>query len=341
MLVTSANLTEAALDRNTELGLLIRARALAASLARHFQALIDRETVATVGDGLTGREPIWSTWVADEQKRDQSPKKSLDERLLEDIGKSGFPLELRVSHELLTRGYFVEHNVYYVDKDEQKGREIEISALRNSQSHPRDREPIWVRVRLLVDCKKAQADKPWVIFTSPVTNYESYARTIMQAGLHEPEKLEADSIASVTAYHPYWLMPRRGRSYYEGFKGPDTPGPSNTIHRGVMSVVKATIDRMDEDKGYPFVMYQPVIVLEGRLFEAFLDESRQITLGRQPWIPLSFSYRSAAYDNRRFTVLFVEETNLPELLGMFDETLRAWALLFDQNPKLLKQPPRR
>lgn len=43
VLVTSANLTEAALDRNIELGLLVRDHALAASVARHFQVLIDRE----------------------------------------------------------------------------------------------------------------------------------------------------------------------------------------------------------------------------------------------------------------------------------------------------------
>jgi len=40
--VTSANLTEAALERNIELGLLIRDRALAASVSSHFQGLIDR-----------------------------------------------------------------------------------------------------------------------------------------------------------------------------------------------------------------------------------------------------------------------------------------------------------
>lgn len=40
--VTSANLTEAALDRNIELGLLLRDRALAAAAASHFQILIDR-----------------------------------------------------------------------------------------------------------------------------------------------------------------------------------------------------------------------------------------------------------------------------------------------------------
>ena len=40
--VTSANLTEAALDRNIEVGLLVRDRALAASLSSHFRGLIDR-----------------------------------------------------------------------------------------------------------------------------------------------------------------------------------------------------------------------------------------------------------------------------------------------------------
>jgi phosphatidylserine/phosphatidylglycerophosphate/cardiolipin synthase-like enzyme len=39
--VTSANLTAAALDRNIELGLLVRDRALAASVSSHFRGLID------------------------------------------------------------------------------------------------------------------------------------------------------------------------------------------------------------------------------------------------------------------------------------------------------------
>jgi phosphatidylserine/phosphatidylglycerophosphate/cardiolipin synthase-like enzyme len=40
--ITSANLTEAAFDRNFELGLLVRDRALAVSVSSHFRGLIDR-----------------------------------------------------------------------------------------------------------------------------------------------------------------------------------------------------------------------------------------------------------------------------------------------------------
>ena len=44
--VTSANLTEAALDRNIEIGMLVRDRALAASVSSHFQGLIDRRLLS-------------------------------------------------------------------------------------------------------------------------------------------------------------------------------------------------------------------------------------------------------------------------------------------------------
>lgn len=44
--VTSANLTEAALDRNIELGLLVRDRALAASVTSHFRRLIERSLLS-------------------------------------------------------------------------------------------------------------------------------------------------------------------------------------------------------------------------------------------------------------------------------------------------------
>ena len=41
--LTSANLTEAALDRNIEMGVLLRDRAFAATVVAHFRSLVERE----------------------------------------------------------------------------------------------------------------------------------------------------------------------------------------------------------------------------------------------------------------------------------------------------------
>ena len=49
--MTSANLTDAAFDRNIELGVLIRDRALAASVTSHFRGLIDREVLRPLPAG--------------------------------------------------------------------------------------------------------------------------------------------------------------------------------------------------------------------------------------------------------------------------------------------------
>jgi phosphatidylserine/phosphatidylglycerophosphate/cardiolipin synthase-like enzyme len=50
VLITSANMTEAALDRNIELGLLVRDRALAISVISHFRALIESKLVSILPD---------------------------------------------------------------------------------------------------------------------------------------------------------------------------------------------------------------------------------------------------------------------------------------------------
>jgi hypothetical protein len=55
----------------------------------------------------------------------------LKTKIYNEILKTGFPLELRTADYLLNREYHVAHNVYFLDRDEQKGREIDLRALKN------------------------------------------------------------------------------------------------------------------------------------------------------------------------------------------------------------------
>jgi hypothetical protein len=48
-LIASANLIEAALDSNIELGMLVRDRAIAASVSTHLQAVIDQQWLRVGG----------------------------------------------------------------------------------------------------------------------------------------------------------------------------------------------------------------------------------------------------------------------------------------------------
>ena len=68
-------------------------------------------------------------------------------------------------------GYYVANNLYYVDLDEDKGREIDLRALKNYDFKIESKQ-YFVRHLLLIECKKS-SKKPWVIFTSPETSYDS------------------------------------------------------------------------------------------------------------------------------------------------------------------------
>jgi len=60
--ITSANLTAAAFDRNIEAGLLVRDRALAASVTSHFRVLIERGLLSALPGGGEG-------WVDEPTRR--------------------------------------------------------------------------------------------------------------------------------------------------------------------------------------------------------------------------------------------------------------------------------
>ena len=57
-----------------------------------------------------------------------SVEKSEKDKVFNYIRTTGYPTELTVGNVLSRSGYQVDHSIYYLDKDEQKGREIDISA---------------------------------------------------------------------------------------------------------------------------------------------------------------------------------------------------------------------
>jgi hypothetical protein len=143
--------------------------------------------------------------------------KSLEDRILLDIERTGFPLELRVSKRFIEAGYHVQNSVFYVDRDEGKGREIEIMALKNSREKGmQGQSPMWIRLRCHVECKKSTA-KPWVIFTSEKTFFDDNPGKLQVTGLADTVACTSDLLAPVTAMHPYWGMPRAVAAFMKRF----------------------------------------------------------------------------------------------------------------------------
>jgi len=90
-------------------------------------------------------------------------KKTKKEFIIEEIEKSGYPLELYVSGILKDQDWSIFPNQFYFDKDSGKGREFDIRA---EKEYIIDELDSLLTIRLLIECKKIPGNA-WVFFEGP------------------------------------------------------------------------------------------------------------------------------------------------------------------------------
>jgi hypothetical protein len=246
--------------------------------------------------------------------------------IAKEIAKTGFPLELRVSEFLLERDYSVDHSVYYVDADEGKGRELDIMARRSVRCQKG--EQFWYATNVLtIECKKSE--KPWVVFTSPKSGeddnifvdddyYQAIGFELPNWSVEETWEV-IDAILEIS---PLYRHPRFGRTYFVPFCGFESGGQ---IFGALTTCVKSAIyvRNARHRVGNSLSFFYPTIVLQGRLFEAYLEDD-EIRIAEIDMMPVSFTYRSANYNPLGFKVPIVTEEALGEYLEMQEKVLDYW-----------------
>lgn len=262
----------------------------------------------------------------------QESSNELKTKLLRKLEETGYPVELKVGSIFSSYGFKqVQYNRYYMDEDEQKGREIDICAYTNVFS-----EKPSLSVGLGLICEVKQTRKyPWVIFSTErgFIEGEGWIRLHYSVGKVDAELLAYEEIESKCTTRQF---ARIGRSYYEGFRSADA---KSTIFEALTTACKAAehwlkrnIEAVEdiEDEGKPsaretvvhrsLTFVDPLIVADGPLYEAYLDEENQIKLDEVKHIPISFGYISAKYSRFGYLVEVVTTEELPTLL----EKKREW-----------------
>lgn len=93
---------------------------------------------------------------------------ALKKSLRSDIAKTGYVSEMIAAGIFGKAGWQVYDHLYFLDKEENKGREIDLSAI-YTHTEINLKRSLTVKVGLSVEVKKA-ASKPWVVFTSPLNS---------------------------------------------------------------------------------------------------------------------------------------------------------------------------
>jgi len=222
-------------------------------------------------------------------------------KIKKDLLKSGFPLELEISRKLEDKEWNVLQNEYISEENSDQEYEVDIIGLRMFEKEF-DRIKFKLFSKLVIECKKSEK-YPWVFFTREKQSIDKAHRLIKQVanfGVNRPFRLpqhhyydDIDFLGEQIDYESLSVFSweKKATSYSQAFRDPNK---ENQIYRTIKSLLRnLRIIKNKQNKSLSqgrwseiiLEMYFPIIVLDGDLFEGFLNEG-DFTINEINYVPL-------------------------------------------------------
>lgn len=190
----------------------------------------------------------------------------IEDKIKEWLDSQGYPLEMRVAERFQQAGFSVLQSRYFNDPEENKQREIDVTAAVLKIG-----KRCLSSVIFMIECKKS-ADKPWLIFMPPEPTEQHILRSAhgtfavsnkVREDLPETIRMQWGSVPSL---HP---GTRYGHGITQAFtKGVDVP------YKAVMGALKAALWRSSTYESIEeYVFAIPLVVIDGKLYECSLDSA--------------------------------------------------------------------
>jgi hypothetical protein len=220
----------------------------------------------------------------------------MDEKLKSNIEteilKTGFPTELEVGKIFLKNNFRLSFNAYYIDKDEMKGREIDLIANHYRQIKQKDNY-LELSFEVVIEVKNEVA-KPWVVFSSESNESE--------IGIGLPIKLlyhNIDNLYALRCFRKEYqsLNSRIGRSAIElTAKSHDKLSSSIfSITKALYHSIESSYVNKDQSRDKLLEYIEPLIVFKGTLIEAYLDDTGKLNIEEKSYLQFKFNYLSPNY----------------------------------------------
>ena len=248
-------------------------------------------------------------------KDSQLNKKETD-RLKQLIIKSGFPLQVEVSSLLYEHFTAIDEYTeistsgYYLDKDEGKGRELDIK-VSIPVPHQEKVEGPMIFLHLLIQCKNIPGNA-WVFFKSPHRVISTCKSTsVLDALKWTPREhtsftrlkgLHLESLLKTTVYHEFVLdknaSNRRDDNLFEAVisLAKATSYEFETSVAGFGKMVETTSEEeLFDDFNYAEIFY-PAVVFNGKMYLAEeVEKGREMSLTPIDHVGLLIDYISGSY----------------------------------------------
>jgi hypothetical protein len=256
-------------------------------------------------------------------------EKDLKNKLLKHIkDKTVYFEELKMGNTFLKAGWDVQHSNYYLDRDEEKGREIDISARKSIVFKNSSKEEYWLELRLVCEVKKSVKNH-WIIFSTKKSHYEDWLGFALYYKYGIENALETKIKAGVGRSSSIDEFSRIGITYYEAFND------HSQIFKALTSSTKAseyflTIRENAMRKKNYLAIYpktiefiEPTVIFNGLMYEAYFNEKNKLELNEINHIPVLFNYISPNYNRSNYLIDVVTTKELPKLLASKEKWINA------------------
>lgn len=251
------------------------------------------------------------------------------DKIVEDLNKSGFASELTALQNFAEQGWSMTAGPHYLDPIEKRSREIDIYAWLQCED---EESGLSFHPTLICDVKKSE--KPWVLlhtnggdrFGSEEMNREMMNLDVSLGSVctrgrnikTDAHKIQFEFHSDSVAMENGWLA----HGIHEAFKPPTEHSRwyqaalslCRCIH--VYAQGRGTSDSVLTDN---VSIMQPVIILDGELFSAKINEEREIEVVPVSFGTIKFQDHTAGLMQHRFYIDVVRLAALPEYLSTYPE----------------------
>jgi hypothetical protein len=207
------------------------------------------------------------------------------------LKRQGYPLEMVVAQEFRRAGFDVTQSAFYEDQQTHQSREIDMFAMMEVARGDGNADSgiNFIRLTLAVECKLSR-DKPWVLFTHDPRESEAENFPSIVPGTDGGFRLLTDAKkASASGTFPR-LRPITVPSRVAYGVKRAAESNEDVSNQACWAAVKAAVARAprhvdDEDSEPNAIIALPVVVVDGLLFEAYLNASNDVEVK-----PIDFSW---------------------------------------------------
>ncbi len=224
--------------------------------------------------------------------------------ILDKAKASGFDSELAVAAILRKSGWSTSQSVYYIDKDEDKGRELDMLAYKNVVKVAQ-LPHVTCGVSLCIEVKKTK--EPFIFFSNAPGKIEGGGGYSILKWL---KKVDSTILPykKLEDKRPFSIFKRISRSY-TGVKS------EAQIKSGILSAFKAAVhwsenaDETYSSSSFDIFFYIPLVVVDGPIYDCFYaEDGNELTAEKVDRVVYLQNYRSPNYGdiNARVNVISIE-----------------------------------